>query len=381
MTGRIAAVRSWDDKKPGAALTARAWHRRNRLPCGNDLTAAPLEVALLTLAQARAILADPMRDMRYLETRLGPPIQAYLRWKRQSKAMPKTLDSIERSLARLAINIPAGVGVAELDVEHLILVLDTIPEGSWKLHRSHWNGFLRWSIQFDHRSAKNPMELLPTLLRQNQRRVYKTFSEGEQAAIVNASRLMDDPARDRARAILLLDCGLRKGEARGLRVADINPADRVVTVRGKGEKEREIPIRGPFWLAWESALLEPIPRWARDWQLDDYVWFPMRVAGAYQSRERQVTASYPDRPMSERAFHEWWKRLIDHAGVTYRKPHMTRHTFATGVLDATKGDIYAVKELLGHESTKTTEIYLHSSRRRKEEAADAYARVRRTENN
>jgi site-specific recombinase XerC len=60
---------------------------------------------------------------------------------------------------------------------------------------------------------------------------------------------------------------------------------------------------------------------------------------------------------------------------------MTRHTFATGVLDATKGDIYAVKELLGHESTKTTEIYLHSSRRRKEEAADAYARVRRTENN
>src|SRR4029077_8337673 len=92
-------------RKPRAALTAGARHRRVQLPCGNDLTAAPLEMALLTLAPARAILADPMRDMAYLETRLGPPIQAYLRWKRQSKAMPKTLDSIERSLARLAINI------------------------------------------------------------------------------------------------------------------------------------------------------------------------------------------------------------------------------------------------------------------------------------
>ena len=43
---------------------------------------------------------------------------------------------------------------------------------------------------------------------------------------------------------------------------------------------------------------------------------------------------------------------------------MTRHTFATDVLDATEGDLYAVKELLGHSSTSVTEVYLHSSRTR-----------------
>jgi integrase len=50
-----------------------------------------------------------------------------------------------------------------------------------------------------------------------------------------------------------------------------------------------------------------------------------------------------------------------------------RHTFATDVLDATDGDLYAVKELLGHSSTRVTEVYLHSSRTRTVSATDALA--------
>jgi integrase len=71
-----------------------------------------------------------------------------------------------------------------------------------------------------------------------------------------------------------------------------------------------------------------------------------------------------ERSLSYRGFYEWWKRVEDTAGVRHRKPHMTRHTFATDVLDATEGDLYAVKELLGHSSTRVTEVYLHSSRTR-----------------
>ena len=55
--------------------------------------------------------------------------------------------------------------------------------------------------------------------------------------------------------------------------------------------------------------------------------------------------------------------------------HKTRHTFATDVLDATEGDLYAVKELLGHSSTRVTEVYLHSSRTRTEAAVKALRRV------
>jgi site-specific recombinase XerC len=53
-----------------------------------------------------------------------------------------------------------------------------------------------------------------------------------------------------------------------------------------------------------------------------------------------------------------------------------RHTFATDVLDATEGDLYAVKELVGHSSTRVTEVYLHSSRMRTVSATDALATYR-----
>jgi site-specific recombinase XerC len=56
---------------------------------------------------------------------------------------------------------------------------------------------------------------------------------------------------------------------------------------------------------------------------------------------------------------------------------MTRHTFATDVLDATEGDLYAVKELLGHSSTRVTEVYLHSSRTRAAAAVEALSEYRR----
>ena len=55
---------------------------------------------------------------------------------------------------------------------------------------------------------------------------------------------------------------------------------------------------------------------------------------------------------------------------------MSRHTFATDVLDATEGDLYAPKELLGHSSTRVTEVYLHSSRTRTASAVEALTAYR-----
>jgi site-specific recombinase XerC len=207
------------------------------------------------------------------------------------------------------------------------------------------------------------------------------FDAIERERIIDASRYMDDPARDRVRAHLLLDAGIRKGEAQGLLHGDVNPNRREIKVLGKNNKEREIPIEDDvFWLAWETGLLTPIPRLGRLPELGDHVWFPMRVAGEYKGRARQVTRAYPEKPMGSRGFHEWWERLVGHSGVDYRKPHMTRHTYATDAVDASEGDIYGVKELLGHANIATTQLYLHSSRRRKNSVAAQLARVRADNN-
>ena len=363
-------------KKPGTAETARARHRRVQLPCVTDPTQPSLEVALLTLAQARAILADPMRDQRYLDTRLGPMVQAYISWKKLGRPAATTMDRYERILAQLAVSIPPGVGIAELSSAELSLYLNDVPPDSWKLHRTVINGFLEWAINYDHRTTKNPIKLLPRM-QPGPRRTITVFSEPEIDAIINAARHMDDPVRDHARAVLLFDSGCRKAELRMLQHRAIDPARKLITVIGKGDKEREIPVLGEFWLAYERSLFEPIPRLGRLPEPEDFFWFPMRVAGEYGNRERQVTKAYPEKAMGPRAMHDWWERLIGHSGVNYRKLHTTRHTYATAGLEASDGDVYGVKELLGHASVRTTELYLHAGKKAKESVARKLAASRR----
>src|SRR5215471_3812293 len=114
-------------KRPGDAVTPRARHRRYELPCTADLTnLIPLADQLFTLREARDILDDPMRDMRYLQTRMGPEIQAHLNYKRLRRGSPETWDAKERILARLAVAIP-DVGVADITYEHHEQHLLTIP--------------------------------------------------------------------------------------------------------------------------------------------------------------------------------------------------------------------------------------------------------------
>src|SRR4029077_21295709 len=130
-------------------------------------------------------------------------------------------------------------------------------------------------------------------------------------------------------------------------------------------------------LAYERTLFEPIPKLERLPESEDFFWFPMRIAGEYKGRERQVTAAYPERPMSPRAFHEWWERVVGHSNVAYRKPHTTRHTYAPAALEASDGDVYGVKEALGHSSVRTTELYLHAGMKAKESVARKLAAARR----
>lgn len=319
-----------------------------------------------------------MRDMSYLDTPLGPHIADFIRWKSVSNSSPITLDGYERILSRLALTLPPTVTLDALDVHDLVLVLETITKKSKGQHRKVWNVFLKWAIDDERRPSKNPMTRLPKHV-PNKRVHTSVFDGSERDALIAAAEYMDDPVRDRLRALLVLGSGCRKGELRGVQVCDVRERDGVVIVTGKGDKTREVPMYGEFWNAWEEAKHAPIPRLDRGWREDDYVWFSMRILGPYRERVRQVVASYPERPMVQRGMHEWWTRLVSHSGIDYRRLHTTRHTFATAALDASHGDLYGVAELLGHASVKTTELYLHSSKRRREEVATALAAMWRDE--
>jgi integrase/recombinase XerC len=157
----------------------------------------------------------------------------------------------------------------------------------------------------------------------------------------------DSPPGRRDRAILetLYSAGLRVSELCGLNTADVDLADGVVVVRGKGKKER-------------LALLgEPATRAIATWLEDRRD----LVAG------RKAEAVFVNRAggrLTTRSVGRLLEKHLKRAGLDPRTtPHTLRHSFATHLLDA-GADIRGVQELLGHASLGTTQIYTHVTTQR-----------------
>lgn len=337
------------------------------------VSATVVDPRSFTLAQLHAIVHGSIKDRSYLATRLGADVQKYLAWKRLGRTRPRTLDQYERDLARLALAIP-DTPVEHVAVTDLMLLLDLIPEGSWARFRAAWNGFFRWAQRFERR-PDNPCDQLPALKRRRNSPVYPIFNLPEQQALLNGCADSLLPTVDYARVLTMIETGARKGEARELRLEHFDLRERIVLLHGKGDKERIVPIRSELVAALDLLLIEEVPTLDRPLELTDHLWFPWHVS-RLSNGERRLNRVYPQREWSERGFHEWWQRRVTDAGIKYRKPHMTRHTFATDLLDA-DANLYDVKDLLGHDSTRTTEIYVHSSRKRLNRAADRLAAYRK----
>ncbi len=147
--------------------------------------------------------------------------------------------------------------------------------------------------------------------------------------------------RDKAMLELLYACGLRVSELINLKISDINSAQGVVRVFGKGNKERLIPMgeAAADWLAlyYKSARLELLDGKASD------ICFP--------SKRGQV--------MTRQTF---WHRIKHYgklAGINKPlSPHTVRHAFATHLLNH-GADLRVVQLLLGHSDLSTTQIYTH----------------------
>lgn len=158
--------------------------------------------------------------------------------------------------------------------------------------------------------------------------------------------------RNKAVIATLLFTGLRRSELLSLKYNDVDLTNGFITVEhGKGNKRREIPI--------QEEILKPILfdyREYRDKLFSTSEWF---FTGILKSRSKN------DGQLSGSTFNELFWMLSKKLGKRVYA-HMLRHTFATILLDKT-GDIYTLKELLGHSDIKTTTIYLSTTRRKKVE--------------
>jgi integrase/recombinase XerD len=176
----------------------------------------------------------------------------------------------------------------------------------------------------------------------------KLLSEDEVARLIAVAGTGEDGQRLTALVELLYGAGLRVSELVGLPLAAVRRDDRVLVVRGKGGKERMIPLGQPARAAIAAYLAARPAFLARDAEgrpLPSPWLFPSRGASGHLTRQ---------------SFGQLLKQLAALAGIPPARlsPHVLRHAFASHLLDR-GADLRSVQTMLGHADIATTQIYTH----------------------
>jgi site-specific recombinase XerD len=157
--------------------------------------------------------------------------------------------------------------------------------------------------------------------------------------------------RDAAILEVIYSCGLRISELCGMQAQDIDWNESLIRVRGKGRKERLVPVG--------STALEALRKY---WQF-----LPKTPTGTQPVFQRNGSEI---KPVSPRDIQARLKKYLLSAGLDPSlTPHKLRHSYATHLLDA-GADLRSVQELLGHAHLVTTQVYTHVSTDRLKRAYD-----------
>jgi integrase/recombinase XerC len=152
------------------------------------------------------------------------------------------------------------------------------------------------------------------------------------------------PERDRAIFELLYGCGLRNSELVGIELADLDSGNGLVLVRGKGKKQRYVPLEGKA----EEAL-------------KNYLAARQKVLAEAKKNTRKLFINRRGGALTTRSVGRIVKQIAVASGLSPEiHPHTLRHAFGTHLLSE-GADLRAIQELLGHERLSTTQKYTQLS--------------------
>jgi integrase/recombinase XerC len=356
-------------QRPGAR------HRRSQLPCGNDLTQA-----LFTLAEARAILDNPVLDKRYQQTPLGADVARFMHWfEHEAFASKDSVRDYEPPLAHLATDNPT-LGILDFTPPAGVALLracmarhwSTTPKGTpttprtKKKIRSIWVSFFDWAIEECELPGNPARALKMPKVRDVDR---KTFTESFVKKVLAAQ----DYVGDWVLAYLILRYGLRRSGIQNIQLKHFDFEMRELTVHTKNGRVYPIPIVEPvFWRRLGELQLEA--------QLDqeDYLLYRrdtrrrrvpidqademLMIQGEPVGYGEVTTRTHSPKRSSGQTVHRWWYRCLQGAalvdpGVTAgANMHRGRHTTGRAV-QRHSGDLKITQQILGHIDMRTTSIY------------------------
>lgn len=293
-----------------------------------DAASAPALEAL-----QRAFLLEPFRD--YLALEAG--------------SSPNTVEAYVRDLRRLVDfaatrRLPGPAALSRSALRDFVFLLKDLGLSPASIRRSvsAVRSYFAFLLAEGH-VVSDPSDRLESPARW--RTLPEVLAVSEVEAML-ASPEADDRLAWRDRALLELGygAGLRVSELCGLQLTDLLLPESLVQVRGKGGKERLVPI-GRGTLGPLSIYLHQVR--------------PLLDRGASQGR---VLLNGRGGPLSRVGAWGIVKRAAKRAGITRRvSTHTLRHSFATHLLEG-GADLRAVQEMLGHADLSTTQIYTHVDR-------------------
>ncbi len=259
-------------------------------------------------------------------------IWQYLGAKRIDGLSPRTLANYKYTLEMFMDRVKKPVSrITTDDIRTYITYLSEtrgLKETSLQSHINVLRAFFSWLL-IEEKIKKNPMLKIHSLKFDK-----KSARQALSAEELERFRDACENYRDKALVEFLVSSGCRLSEVAGLNMADLNLAERSVTVHGKGDKDR-------------------------------VVYFSVRARLMLQEYEKErkggtglfVSTKSPYLPLKPRAIQRIIHSISERAGLAGRvHPHLLRHTFATHALNSGM-DISAIQRLLGHEDIATTQIY------------------------
>ncbi len=216
--------------------------------------------------------------------------------------------------------------------------------------------FYKWAAKHNFADA-NPMTLIRTP--RQSKRLPKAISLEQIEKLLSAPDNSDTlGARDRALFETLFSTGIRVSELVDLNLGDLDENGEALLVRGKGKKERMVPLG--------SHALAAIRHYLRMAKQDP------RFAGPIQANQADMPlfVNKHGGRISSRSVRRKLDKYLRQVGLDPSiSPHTLRHSFATHLLE-NGADLRSVQELLGHQSLSTTQIYTHLTARRMREGYD-----------
>ncbi len=224
--------------------------------------------------------------------------------------------------------------------------------------------FFRWALSKG-LVERDPMATVKSL--KVGRRLPSFISEGRMSEVVSEAKsegkeLSFIEQRDALIVLMFYATGVRLSELQGIEWRDFSSDRRTLKVRGKGDKERLVPI--------VTELRREIEAYEAK----------IKAQNIWRSEINSLFLSHQGAPLSSSMIYRIVRRELGEAAVQGKKsPHVLRHTFATHLLGA-GADMRDIQELLGHSSLQATQIYTHSSIAHLQSAyASAHPRTKKEE--